>query len=129
MKIEKVAGANLPKVQSKISPAVIAGDFVFVTGQGGQNPATGEYAEGDVKAQTKQALENVSVILKEAGSSLDKIVYATTYLAGMELWLDYNEVWGECFKDFEVYPARATVQSNLEHPMLVEIQVIAVRKN
>ena len=100
------------------------GNLVFVSGQLPLDPQTGEMP-ADIKAQTKQSLENIKAILSEAGASLDNVVKSTVYLADMDLFVPMNEVYGEYFNG-GVYPARAAFAvKELPKKALVEIEVIA----
>lgn len=100
------------------------GNLVFVSGQLPLDPQTGEMP-ADIKAQTKQSLENIKAILLEAGASLDNVVKSTVYLADMDLFVPMNEVYGEYFNG-GVYPARAAFAvKELPKKALVEIEVIA----
>ncbi|HYG58366.1 MAG TPA: Rid family detoxifying hydrolase [Symbiobacteriaceae bacterium] len=108
------------------SPAIIAGDFVFVSGQSPKKPGSKEYIEGDVKVQTRQTLENIRNILAAAGCTMDDVVKVNAHLADMNDFAAYNEVYTEFFA--QPYPARTTVQSGLPGPFSVEIDVIAMRK-
>ena len=120
-----ITGENLPKAKSKISQGVRVGDLIFLSGQTGVDPITGKIPEG-IKEQTRQAFVNIKNILEAAGSSLDKIIYATVYLPDMNDWPAYNEVWGEVFADVQPYPARSTVQvAGLLGGIKIEIQVVA----
>lgn len=118
--------ASAPVPAGPYSPAVIAGDFVFVSGQSPKKPGTKEYVEGDVKVQTRQVLENIRNILAAANCTMDDVVKVATHLADMKDFAAYNEVYAEFFS--EPYPARTTVQSVLPGPFSVEIDVIAMRR-
>lgn len=116
-------GAPIPA--GPYSPAIIAGDFVFVSGQGPLKPGTREIVEGDIRVQTRQVFTNIRSILEAAGCSLDDVVKVNAHLANMADFAAYNEVYREHFT--EPYPARTTVQSVLPGPFTVEIDVIALR--
>lgn len=121
----EITGSNIPKAKSKISQAIRVGDLIFLSGQIGKDPATGEVPQG-IKAQTRQALKNIETILKAAGSSLEKVISATVFITDMNNWSDFNEVWGEYFNLASPYPARSTVGvKELLGGMLIEIQVVA----
>jgi 2-iminobutanoate/2-iminopropanoate deaminase len=86
-----------PKSLAGYSQAVKAAGLVFVSGQGPFNPETGEVIGTTIQEQTDQCLRNIEVILKAAGSSLDKAVSATFILADGEDYAGMNEVWGSWF--------------------------------
>lgn len=117
------AGAPIPA--GPYTPAIIAGDFVFVSGQGPLKPGTREIVQGDVQVQTRQVLENITSILAAAGCTMADVVKVAAHLADMKDFAAYNEVYGEYFP--KPYPARTTVQSVLPGPFSVEIDVIAMR--
>ena len=115
-----------PKPQGPYSQAVKAGKFVFVAGQIPMTPE-GEFLHGDIRAQTRQVLENIRAILEEAGSSLAQVVKVTVYLADMANFAAMNEVYAQYFPQDP--PARATVQSDLRfrgEVLPVEIEAIAL---
>lgn len=106
------------------SQAVCSGGFVFVSGQIPMDPGTGLVVEGGIEAQTRRVLQNISAILDAAGSGLAKVVKTTVYLANLDDFPAFNNVYGEYFG--ETRPARATVQvARLPKEALVEIEVIA----
>lgn len=115
-----------PQNDSPYSQAVVAGDFVFVSGQGPTDPETGERVEGDVGAQTARTLENVAGILDAADAALDDVVKTTVYLADMDDYGAMNEVYGEFF-DADP-PARVCIEAGrLPNDIGVEIEAIARR--
>jgi len=114
-----------PPAIGPYSQAVIAGDFIFTAGQLGIDPQSGELAAG-IEAQTRQALTNLSAVLEAAGSSLDRVVKATVFLAHMEDFMAMNTVYAEFFPLQP--PARSTVVvGEFPRGALVEIEVIALR--
>ena len=117
---------NAPKAPAAIGPyshAVKAGNLIFVSGQLPVNPENGEMPE-DIKAQTRQSLENVKTILAEVGANLDNVVKTTVFLADMSLFGPMNEVYAEFFN--APFPARcAFAVRELPKKALVEIEVIA----
>ncbi|HAL61337.1 MAG TPA: reactive intermediate/imine deaminase [Chloroflexi bacterium] len=114
-----------PPAIGPYSQAVIAGDFIFTAGQLGIDPQSGELAAG-IEAQTRQALTNLSAVLEAAGSSLDRVVKATVFLAHMEDFMAMNTVYAEFFPLQP--PARSTVVvGQFPRGALVEIEVIALR--
>jgi 2-iminobutanoate/2-iminopropanoate deaminase len=104
------------------SQAVIYGDLIFISAQGPVDPETGERETGDVKAQTRRILTNVSAILEDAGTSLENVVKVTAILKDRSLFADFNEAYGEFFK--ENRPARTPVFSDTGDS-LVSMDVIA----
>jgi len=107
-----------------LSAATRFGDLVFVAGQTGRHPKTGDLGK-DVREQTRNILERIKVILEAAGTSLDNVLTATTYLTRREDLAAYNEEYGKYFPTAK--PARTTVTvASLNQPELViEITVTA----
>ena len=114
-----------PKAIGPYSQAVRANGFVFVSGQIALDPRTQELVSGEVTAQTERVLENVKGILQAAGSSLEKVVRTTVFLADMADFASMNQVYARYFK--QDFPARSTVQAaRLPRDVRVEIDVIAL---
>ena len=106
------------------SQGIKANGFVFVSGQLGMVPETGEFAAGGVAGQTRQSLTNVKHILEAAGSGLEKVVKVTVFLKDIKDFAAMNAVYSEFFK--ADCPARSAVQAAaLPKDGLVEIEVIA----
>ena len=115
---------DAPGAIGPYSQGLVVDDWVFVSGQIPIDPATGELIEGDVAAQTHRVMKSLAAVLHEAGSSLDKVVKTTVYLADMAEFTEMNAVYAEHFGDHR--PARATVQAaGLPKAVDVEIDVIA----
>ena len=106
------------------SPALVAGDLVFVSGQVPVDAGTGELVGKTVEAQTRAVLANVARVLGYAGATLADVVSVTAYLADIGDWDAFNAVYREHFEP--PYPARTTVGAHL-HGFLVEINVVARR--
>ncbi len=122
---EVIATNDGPKAIGPYSQAVKANGFVFVSGQIALDPATQQLIEGDVAAQTERVLQNLSGILKAAGSSLEQVVKAGVFLKSMSDFAAMNEVYGRYFTQSP--PARSTVEvARLPKDVLVEIDVIAL---
>ena len=121
-----IATKNAPAAIGPYNQAIQAGNMLFASGQLGLDPATGEFAEGGVEAQTAQAFRNVKAILAEAGYTIDDVVKTTVYLADMADFAAMNEVYASQFTgDF---PARSAVAvKTLPKNALVEVEVIAVK--
>jgi 2-iminobutanoate/2-iminopropanoate deaminase len=108
------------------SPAIIAGDLVFTSGQIGIDSKTGQMAEG-MEAQLEQVFRNLSAVLEASGSSIDHVVKATVFLADMNDYNKMNELYRKQFKGDP--PARSTVQvARLPRDARIEIEVVAVLK-
>jgi len=117
---------NAPAPIGPYSQAVATGNFLFVSGQIPTNPTTGEIVATDIKAETKQVMENIGAILAEAGIGFGNIVKTTIFLTDMQSFASVNEVYGSYFT--EQFPARETVQvSALPKNVNVEISVIAIK--
>lgn len=114
-----------PAAIGPYSQAVVANGFVFASGQIPINPATNQLIDGDVAAQTHQVMKNLEAVLAAAGSSLQRAVKTTVFLADMNDFGKMNEVYGSYFK--ESPPARATVQAaRLPRDVRIEIDVVAL---
>jgi 2-iminobutanoate/2-iminopropanoate deaminase len=105
------------------TPALRWGELLFVSGQVGVDPATGEPVAGDFAAEVRQVLSNVQTLVEAGGSSLDKVLRATVYLTDMGLFAEMNAVYEQFFP--EPRPTRSTVQVGLAKTFRVEIDVIA----
>lgn len=104
--------------------AVRVGDLLFCAGQIPLDPATGNLAPGDIKAQTQQVLENVRAILSDQKLSFANVVKTTVFMINLADFAGMNEVYAKYF--MENYPARSTVQvAALPRGASVEIEVIA----
>lgn len=113
-----------PAAIGPYSQAIQVGNLVFTSGQIPINPATGQFAEGGIKEQTRQSLTNVKAILEEAGLTMDHVVKTTVFMADMNDFADMNAVYAEFFA--EPYPARSAVAvKTLPKGALVEIEVVA----
>ncbi len=102
-----------------------AGDFIFVTGTGPSDPATGKLVGDTIEQQTDQTIDNISAILDADGASLQDVVKVTVHLSDTSLFARYNAVYARRFS--KPYPVRTTVGSDLGHSlgMLIEIDCIA----
>ena len=119
-----VSSPNAPKAIGPYSPAIRAGNLLFVSGQVPIDPATGNMIDGNIEAQTRRVLDNVGALLEAGGVSFANVVRTTVFLADMNDFAVVNKVYGEYFS--EPYPARATVQvARLPKDSRVEIDVIA----
>ena len=119
-----ISTKKAPAAIGPYSQAIKVGNLVFTSGQIPIVPATGVFAEGGIKEQTRQSLTNVKAILEEVGLSLANVVKTTVFLADMNDFADMNAVYAEFFA--EPYPARSAVAvKTLPKGALVEIEVIA----
>ena len=117
---------NAPAAIGPYSQAIVIGDLVYTSGQIPINPASGQIEADDIKAQAEQVIGNLSAVLDAAGSSLEDAVKTTCFLANMNDFADFNEVYA---KYFTGKPARSCVEvSALPKGALVEIEVIAAVK-
>lgn len=109
------------------SPAVRAGDFIFVAGQGPINPETDKMELGDIRHETRLVLTNIQRILAAAGASMEDVVKCQVYLGHGDDFAAMNEVYGEFFGTAK--PARTTVVTKfvVQPEMKVEIDAIAYK--
>ncbi len=120
-----IATLNAPGAIGPYSQAIDCGSLVYCSGQIPVNPADGSIPDG-IKAQTQQAITNVTALLEAAGLTLDNVVKTTVFLADMKDFQAMNEVYGQSFT--APYPARSAVAvRELPKGVMVEIEVIAAR--
>ena len=120
-----VSAPDAPQAIGPYSQAIRAGQFLFLSGQIPLDPVTGEVVAGDVRAQTRRVLDNISGVLDAAGVSMDAVVKTTVYLVDLADFTAMNEVYATAFQD--PAPARSTVQvSRLPRDVRVEIEAIAL---
>ena len=114
---------SAPKAIGPYSQAIKTRNLLFISGQIPLNPTTGEIA-GEIKAQTRQVLENLKSILEAAGASLPAVVKTTVFLKNLDYFGPFNAVYQEYFKQDP--PARSTVEvSAIPRGARVEIEAIA----
>ncbi len=115
-----------PAPTAPYSQAIVAGDFLFVSGQGPMNLATGEFERADIGRSTRLTLENIRSILEAGGSSMEKVVKCNVYLRDINDFAAMNEVYATFFKP--PAPARTTIQAGaLPMGIPVEIECVALR--
>ncbi|HDL18541.1 MAG TPA: RidA family protein [Bacteroidetes bacterium] len=115
---------NAPVPAGHYSQAVAHNGMVYISGQLAVDPETGEKKLETIEEQTEQVLKNVAAILKAAGSSLDKVLKTTVYIADIELWGRVNEIYAAFFGEHK--PARAVVPTkNLHFGFLIEMEAVA----
>lgn len=115
-----------PKPRAPYSQAVVSGGFVFVSGQGPTDPATGRVELEDVRKATRLTIRNIEAILEGAGTSLDRVVKVNVYLRDIADYGAMNEVYAEFFGP--PAPARTTIQAGaLPGGIPVEIACVAAK--
>lgn len=124
--IERITPPGVPTPRAPYSPAVRAGDFLFVSGQGPIDPATNQFVFGDIKQETRQVLNNIKLILEGCGASMADVVKCSVFLRNGSDFAAMNEIYAEFFGTNK--PARTTVEAKFAVPeMKVEIDCIAYK--
>jgi 2-iminobutanoate/2-iminopropanoate deaminase len=124
--IERITPPGVPSPRGPYSPAVRAGDFIFVSGQGPVDPETDRMSFGDIRHETRLVLGNIRRILEGCGASLADVVKCSVFLADGKEFAAMNEVYTEFFG--EQKPARTTVEAQfVVPPMRVEIDAVAYK--
>jgi 2-iminobutanoate/2-iminopropanoate deaminase len=124
--IQRLSPPGVPSPRGPYSPAVRAGDFLFVSGQGPVDPATDQLSFGDIRHETRLTLGNIRRILEGCGASMADVVKVCVYLADAREFAAMNEVYAGFFKDAK--PARTTVEAQMvAPPMRIEIDCIAYK--
>jgi len=116
---------DLPKPVGAYSPAVRAGDFVFISGQVPVDPKTQKVVSEDFETQVRQTLSNVKAALGAAGATLDDVVSVIAYLTSMDDWGKFNDIYKETFH--APYPTRTAVGAMLRG-FKVEVSAVAYLK-
>ena len=123
--MESIQTDHAPQAIGPYSQAIKANGFIFASGQIPLDPATMRIVEGGIEEQTGRVLDNLKAVLEAAGSSLDRVVKTTVYLADMGEFAAMNEIYAKYFGATK--PARATVQvARLPRDVKVEIDVVAL---
>ena len=126
MELNKIHTDSAPAAIGPYSQAVQVGELVFTSGQIALVPETGAVEATDIVGQTEQVCKNLSAVLEAAESSLDRVIKTTCFLADMNDFAAFNEVYG---KYFSGKPARSCVAAKaLPKNVLVEVEVIATTK-
>ncbi len=121
--MQRVQTERAPAAIGPYSQAVRSGGMVFVSGQIPFTP-DGSPVQGGIEAQTEQVLQNLAAVLEAAGSGMDRVVQVSAFLADMNDFAAFNEVYARHFS--EPYPARAVVQAaRLPKDVLVEVACVA----
>ena len=122
--IERLTPGCVPTPRGPYSPAVRAGDFLYVSGQGPIDPATNHFSFGDIRHETRVVLTNIQRILEGCGSSLTEVVKCSVFLSDGRDFAGMNEVYAEFFGNAK--PARTTVEAKFAEPrMKIEVDCIA----
>lgn len=115
--------ANAPEAIGPYSQAIVTGNLVFTSGQIAINPQSGAVEATTIEEQTEQVCKNLSAVLEEAGSSLEKVVKTTCYLSDMADFAAFNGIYA---KYFTCKPARSCVAvKTLPKNVLVEVDAVA----
>ncbi len=126
MNINVVSTEKAPAAIGPYSQALIAGSFIYTSGQIPINPKTGEIVNGDIAQQTKQVMENLKAVLEAAGSDLGSVIKTTVFIKNMNDFQTVNSIYNEYFK--KPFPARSCVEvARLPKDVGIEIEVIAVK--
>jgi 2-iminobutanoate/2-iminopropanoate deaminase len=125
MSIDRVFPPNAPTPRGPYSPAVRAGDFIYVSGQGPVDPVTDKLSPGDIQHETRRVLLNIQTILAGCGATMADVVKCSVFLKDGSEFKAMNEVYAEFFADAR--PARTTVVCEFVNPMRVEIDCVAYK--
>jgi 2-iminobutanoate/2-iminopropanoate deaminase len=126
MGIERIVPAGGASPRGHYTPALRAGDFVYVSGQGPIDPVTDKLAAGDVEFQTRLTLSNIGRILEAAGASVTDVVKCSVFLRDIADFQKMNRAYAEFFGEHK--PARTTVEAKFHQAeMLVEIDCVAYK--
>jgi 2-iminobutanoate/2-iminopropanoate deaminase len=123
--IERLSPPGIPSPRGPYSPAVRAGDFIFVSGQIPIDPATNQISSGDIRHETRIALNNVKLVLEGAGATMADVVKVGVFIRDAKEFAAMNEVYTEFFGNDK--PARSTIVCNFMADIKVEIDCVAYR--
>lgn len=122
---DALASDRIPPAVGPYSQAVRAGGLVFCSGVIGLSPESGEMVEGAFEAEVRQVMDNLSTLLEDCGTSLDAVVKTTVFLADIEQFAEFNDIYAEYFD--EAPPARSTMQvAALPLGARIEVEAIAL---
>jgi 2-iminobutanoate/2-iminopropanoate deaminase len=111
-------------MRAPVSPATRGGGLIFTSGYVPMDPRTGRAVLGSIEAQTRRTLQNLKLVLEEAGSSLDKVLKVHIFMSDLKEWPRMNKVYREFFP--RDYPARRTTHAQLVGGFKIEIDCIAL---
>ena len=124
MSIERIFPPSVPTPRGPYSPAVRAGDFIYVSGQGPIDPVTDKLSAGDIKHETRLVLSNIQKILEGCGATMAEVIKCSVFLKDGREFAQMNEVYTEFFGAHK--PARTTVEAQfVNDQMRVEIDCVA----
>jgi 2-iminobutanoate/2-iminopropanoate deaminase len=123
MEIESLEGPGMPQRLGPYSQAVRAGDLLFVSGQPGIDPTSGEVPPGGFEAEAAMAFQNLRQVVEAAGTSLDRVVKTTVYLASGDDFPVMNRLYGEAFPQSP--PTRAAPIVDLPRGLRISIEAVA----
>ena len=124
--IERITPPGVPAPRGPYSPAVRAGEFIYVAGQGPIDPSTNQMSFGDIRHETRLVLTNIKKILEGCGAGMEDVVKCSVFLSDGRDFAAMNEVYAEFFGNAK--PARTTVEAKFATPqMKVEIDAIAYK--
>lgn len=124
---QRIESSEAPAAIGPYAQAVAVGDWIFLSGQIGLDPATGQLVAGGIAAETQQALANLAAVLRAAGSSLADVVRTTLYLVDLADFSTVNDIYSHVLSP--PYPARVTVGvASLPRGARIEIDAIAYRR-
>ena len=121
-----VTSAEAPAPAGPYSAGLRAGDLIFLSGQGGFDPDTGQLVSDDIAEQTAQTFRNIEVLLRAVGATLDDVVSCLVHLRDLAQFAEFNASYETQFPG-PVKPVRTTVRADLVADMRVEVTVIASR--
>ena len=126
MSMKSIHTNQAPAAIGPYSQAIEANGMIFASGQIPIDPATGQFVEGGIQEQTRQALTNARNILQAAGTDMENVIKTTVYLSDIHTFAAMNEVYTQFFT--EPFPARSAVAvKDLPKGALVEIEVLAIK--
>jgi 2-iminobutanoate/2-iminopropanoate deaminase len=123
--IERLSPPGVPKPPGPYSPAVRAGDFIYVSGQIAVDPATGIRTTGNIEVETRRVLDNIKMILEGCGASMADVVKCSVFLGKGSDFAAMNAIYAEYFGDEK--PARSTIVCGFVADILVEIDCVAYK--